>query len=668
VFGALEFLSTLLVKGGSSEPDPNRVLSRLDATRRFEIELTFELGTDERRDFIDLVRLGGPDSGARDRLLASQFLRRVSYRFQAPPTAPNLPHLRETKLIAENGVWAPVQRMTGHETTANPVNSFLAFRSVGETFAYHSLQASTLDIDRVTATQGSRMVPEHNVQSVPLESQVPQDDGSTWLRERLKEYLSRAFFFSPFRVSERVQTVAETYELAQNGSNLALVLNTLKTNDEDVYQQIEAFVYGALPDIGRLRSPLRGTQTQVDFQSPLGDYDTRLCEMGGGVEQLLMAAVVLLTTGDQNPILLEEPESHLHAGAQRYLIERLYEGDRQVFVTTHSPTFINQSRPKSLYQVTLSQGSTSISKVEGQGELGTVLEDIGARNSDVLLSDAVLFVEGDSDRDTLVTWADTLDLGLAKRNIQVLPMEGGEHVARGARPRADVLEGISHAAPVPHMFVVDRDERPERDVEKLQNSLGDSLHVLQRRELENYLLIPRAIRDAIAFKHHVGNPEITRAVEETSEEEIGTLIEEAVEGLHGRVLLNRVRAEIPGLQEGFMPRKIVAALASDADSTDLHDKLRHALKARVDTHLSRVDLEALVCEQRDLLQKEWSEPEKRKELAPGADVLEMVFGRFGSKFRKSKDAPRVAERMTLEEIPDEITNLLRKVAELTDTA
>ncbi len=339
-----------------------------------------------------------------------------------------------------------------------------------------------------------------------------------------------------------------------------------------------------------------------------------------------------------------------------------------MFVTTHSPTFINQSRPKSLYRVTLSQGSTGISKVEGQGELGNVLEDIGARNSDVLLSDAVLFVEGDSDGGALAAWAETLSLGLAERNIQVLPMGGGEHVTRGARPRAEVLVGISHAAPVPHMFVVDHDERPEGDVEKLQNNLGDSLHVLQRRELENYLLIPRAIRAAIALKHCVGDPSITRAVEETTEEEIRALIEEAVEGLRGRVLLNRVRAEIPGLKDGLMPHEIVVSLAAKADSADLHDTLRQVLKGRVDTHLSRVDLEALVREQREALQKEWSEPEKRKELAPGADVLETVFGHFGSRFSKSKDAPRVAECMTLEEISGEITNLLHKVAQLTGTA
>src|ERR687883_61453 len=46
--------------------------------------------------------------------------------------------------------------------------------------------------------------------------------------------------------------------------------------------------------------------------------------MGGGVEQLLMVVAVLLTTGGESSLFLE-PEEQLHVGAQRYLIEKLYE-------------------------------------------------------------------------------------------------------------------------------------------------------------------------------------------------------------------------------------------------------------------------------------------------------------------------------------------------------
>src|SRR5713101_2343513 len=95
----------------------------------------------------------------------------------------------------------------------------------------------------------------------------------------------------------------------------------------------------ALPDVGTLQAPRVGNMTEVGFRAPDEKYLVRLHDMGGGVEQLVMIATVLLTTDDESTIFVEEPESHLHPGAQRFLIERLAHGIRQVFLTTHAPAF-----------------------------------------------------------------------------------------------------------------------------------------------------------------------------------------------------------------------------------------------------------------------------------------------------------------------------------------
>lgn len=160
-----------------------------------------------------------------------------------------------------------------------------------------------------------------------------------------------------------------------------------------------------------------------------------------------MAATVLLTTGDQSTLFLEEPESHLHAGAQRFLMEHLYSGSRQIFISTHSPTFVNTSRPRSLYRVTYSDERTRVDRVEDAQGLGDVLEDIGARNSDVLLSDAVLFVEGPSDGNVMHVWGESLGTNLTESNVTVLPMGGGEHAEGKARVRGEILEGLSEKSP-----------------------------------------------------------------------------------------------------------------------------------------------------------------------------------------------------------------------------
>lgn len=205
--------------------------------------------------------------------------------------------------------------------------------------------------------------------------------------------------------------VQQTEQLAQDGSNLSQVLHTINSNDRELFARIEAFVQAALPDVGRLQTPLFGAQTEIHFKAPEG-YMARLHDMGGGIEQLLMIATVLLTKSDVHTLCVEEPESHLHAGAQRFLMERLYQGDRQVFVTTHSPTLVNSPRPKSIYQVQYEKNRTRISRLGDADSLSDLLADIGSRNSDVLLSDAVLFVEGSGDRRAFMVWGDGLGMSM----------------------------------------------------------------------------------------------------------------------------------------------------------------------------------------------------------------------------------------------------------------
>src|SRR5207247_7751450 len=61
-------------------------------------------------------------------------------------------------------------------------------------------------------------------------------------------------------------------------------------NDRVKFEEIEDFVARAIPDLGRLHTRLAGQATYVAFRS--SDGDIRLHDMGGGVEQLFMTAVV----------------------------------------------------------------------------------------------------------------------------------------------------------------------------------------------------------------------------------------------------------------------------------------------------------------------------------------------------------------------------------------
>ena len=490
------------------------------------------------------------------------------------------------------------------------------------------------------------------------------NDTVRWPLRKLAAYLDKAFFFNPFRHSEPRMRVELTEKLAQNGSNLAQVLNTINNGNRELFANIEKFVHEALPDIGMLQTPLLLNQeTEIAFRSRDGGYSVRLENMGGGVQQLLMVATVLLTTGFESTIFIEEPESHLHAGAQRFLIERLYQGERQVFVTTHSPTFVNQSRPCSMYQIKYSANRTAITPLSDTNMLSAMLVDIGSRNSDVLLSNAVLFVEGPGDRAAFDIWSKTLGMSLEEHNVTLSPMGGGEHAERSTKVRSEVLAGISQKASVPHLFVLDRDERGQSEIEQLQQVLGERLILLQARELENYMLSPRALIAALRSKCK-DNPAIMNRLEAANPEEVRALIHATADKLYGLILLKRIRAEMPGLPGGLFPRESATTLASEAQEDDLAKIILQVVEERLERHVGDLNIPKIVQAQKDVLDKEWADIDHRVQIAPGEEIVVAVFKHFGSDYKKPEDTGRIAKEMSQNEIPAEIKELIRKAVDL----
>lgn len=649
VFGALSVLNNVIHGEGV---EWETVPTARDMTRPLELRLLFEARPQDRDQFIHLVG-SQLDDRRRDEMRQSPLFRQVEFTFLSDRRS-GPPAVHHVRLLAEDGKWAVIVAV---DSQARPRMSAVDIRAVANTA--RPLEYSTLHVEHNNSRQDLNL--DTAFMATMARSGIEQpDEPLRWLSWRLGRYLSQAFFFNPFRHSAARLPAQHTGLLAQNGENLAQVLHTINSNDRRTFSKIEEFLHAALPDIGVLQTPLIGNNTEVAFDAQYGNYRVRLHEMGGGIEQLLMVATVLLTTGDEATIFLEEPESHLHAGAQRFLNEKLYAGGRQVFISTHSPTFINSPHRKSMYQVKLDKGRTSVIPINNADALGEALEDIGSRNSDVLLSDAVLFVEGPADQRVFEVWSEKLGISLEEHNITVVPMGGGEEAARGARVRSDVLEGISKKAPVPHMFVLDRDERGKGEVAKLQITLGGHAHILQRRELENYLLTPRALLAALRSKH-VDNATLLEKITAASEKEVENLISTSASSLYGVVLVKRIRTEIAGLRGGLLPRDSVTNLAHRSHEENFPQTLQKEIESRLFRHLTDLDIDKIVRAERESLEEEWADAERRLCLAPGDEIVSAVYHHFGSEYRKPNDTARIAREMEPSEIAAEISDLLKRI-------
>jgi hypothetical protein len=321
------------------------------------------------------------------------------------------------------------------------------------------------------------------------------------LRARIYRFLAERLKVGQYRYGD-------SSLLNPDASNLPEVLNALQSNHAR-FGQFVNLVREILPQVKDISIVARGGSNEIfvwnlDPESSRLDLAVPLQESGTGIGQVLAILYIVLTSTYGRPILIDEPQSFLHPGAARKLIEVLKRySNHQFIVATHSPTIISAADANEIIWLRSKddiETDFQIINPRLASWAENVLDELGVRLSDVFGADSILWVEGPTEERSFPKILLKLT-GLQLMGINLLAVRRTSDFDKKDIERViEIYASLSKSnslIPPAVGFIFDRESKTAQQVKELKTKSGNLLELLPRRMYENYLLNASAIASVL---------------------------------------------------------------------------------------------------------------------------------------------------------------------------
>lgn len=319
---------------------------------------------------------------------------------------------------------------------------------------------------------------------VPAERDVSEETklkGGTFLNEILVPILEQGGIDESKEIKKAKNTLEE--KLGETSQKLGKKLGKNMQEHISDIEEVEM-------NTGEL-SLKKAISPKIKIEDKYLPDSVEIGERGSGVGSLfilsLMQTYVDMQLGEGYYLLFEEPGNWLHPGAERKMadtLRKISEEGGKILISTHSQVFIDQKAEDVMYLVRRKEGESSYELVED--EAFEAIKEIGARNSDLLQSDYVIYVEGPSDKKILEEISKNIE-GWNSKNITIQHL-GGTGNINHCDP--EELRKINRNL----AFLLDSDRTepagsPNDEAKEIRNKsreLGIKCKILERRTIENF--------------------------------------------------------------------------------------------------------------------------------------------------------------------------------------
>jgi predicted ATP-dependent endonuclease of OLD family len=239
------------------------------------------------------------------------------------------------------------------------------------------------------------------------------------------------------------------------------------------------------------------------------DFTAEVGWMGHGLQMWLQIMWFLSFTEKDNVVILDEPDTYMHADLQRKIIRLLLEEQyKQLIVATHSIEIISEIEPENILVVDKTKKASRFTNTIPAVQ--KLIDSIGAVHNIQLMRlwkcKKCIFVEG-KDLTILKPLYSTL-FPKAEIPIDIIPHTpiGGWSGWKYAIGSSMFLK--NNADETIYVYcILDSDYYTKKQIEdrlKEAEKKGVKLHIWERKEIENYLIVPKAISRIINRETNLG--------------------------------------------------------------------------------------------------------------------------------------------------------------------